>query len=191
MINNVLTIKTGKKDLPILPEYWTSAKFDEKKQELDNLFFTKTGVHIYTSSKPIREICFLIKKSTSINHLLELSKKLKNKFGISCFQASIDRTNNTAHLLFTWIDKEGKSIVLNNTDQIKMSVYILSFLSLPRPKSTSLWIRYFLQYSYELYPNIFDITLEELDQLNLDGKIYTIIRDSLIFAQLMCTGDLK
>ena len=145
MIDNVLTIKTGVSNLFYTPEFFQIATYEQCREELLSLIYQKKRIKPFASMKLIREIRFFIKQSTTLWKLRCLAGKIERMFGISCFQISIDRENNTAHMLCSWIKKEtGECIVLNRTEQKRLSVLVLDFLDLPRPRCADMWLRYFL-----------------------------------------------
>ena len=155
MIDNVLTIKTGFSDLLPMPEFYQVVTYSQKREELLSLIYEKKNFKPFASMKLIREINFLIKKTITLWKLQCLVERIEKLFGISCFQISIDRENNTAHMLCSWIDKEtGECIVLNRTEQKRLSVLVLHFLDLPRPRGAYMWLTYFLLNKYNNDPSI-------------------------------------
>ena len=67
------------------------------------------------SMKITREMSFKIKKSIELEKLTNLAYEIQGRFGIECFQISIDRETNTAHMLFNWILENGEPFVLNQS----------------------------------------------------------------------------
>ncbi len=192
MVDYVLKIKTGVTDLPLTPESYQTCTFLQKKEELLSLIFQKKKIKPFASMKLIRNISFLIKQSTSLWKLQCLADRIESLFGISCFQISIDRETNTAHLLCSWIDKDtGECFVLNRTDQKRLSVLILDYLDLPRPRCADMWLRYFLLNKFDIDPSVFARQIEHLERSEYGSLSYPVLRDSLKYVEMVCRGLLK
>lgn len=192
MVDYVLKIKTGVTDLPLTSESYQTCTFLQKKEELLSLIFQKKKIKPFASMKLIRSISFLIKQSTSLWKLQCLADRMESLFGISCFQISIDRETNTAHLLCSWIDKDtGECFVLNRTDQKRLSVLILDYLDLPRPRCADMWLRYFLLNKFDIDPSVFARQIEHLERSEYGSLSYPVLRDSLKYVEMVCRGLLK
>lgn len=192
MIDNVLTIKTGASDLFYTPEFFQIATYEQCREELLSLIYQKKRITPFASMKLIREIRFFIKQSTTLWKLRCLAGKIERIFGISCFQISIDRENNTAHMLCSWIKKEtGECIVLNRTEQKRLSVLVLDFLDLPRPRCADMWLRYFLLNKYDNDSSVFSRQIGYLERAQYNSLSYSVLRDSLKYVEMVCKGLLK
>lgn len=192
MIDNVLTIKTGASDLFYTPEFFQIATYEQCREELLSLIYQKKRIKPFASMKLIREIRFFIKQSTTLWKLRCLAGKIERMFGISCFQISIDRENNTAHMLCSWIKKEtGECIVLNRTEQKRLSVLVLDFLDLPRPRCADMWLRYFLLNKYDNDSSVFSRQIGYLERAQYNSLSYSVLRDSLKYVEMVCKGLLK
>lgn len=192
MIDNVLTIKTGASDLFYTPEFFQIATYEQCREELLSLIYQKKRIKPFASMKLIREIRFFIKQSTTLWKLRCLARKIERMFGISCFQISIDRENNTAHMLCSWIKKEtGECIVLNRTEQKRLSVLVLDFLDLPRPRCADMWLRYFLLNKYDNDSSVFSRQIGYLERAQYNSLSYSVLRDSLKYVEMVCKGLLK
>lgn len=192
MIDNVLTIKTGVSNLFYTPEFFQIATYEQCREELLSLIYQKKRIKPFASMKLIREIRFFIKQSTTLWKLRCLAGKIERMFGISCFQISIDRENNTAHMLCSWIKKEtGECIVLNRTEQKRLSVLVLDFLDLPRPRCADMWLRYFLLNKYDNDSSVFSRQIGYLERAQYNSLSYSVLRDSLKYVEMVCKGLLK
>lgn len=190
MIENVFTIVHRKVGLEKTPEYWQTADFGVKLNELQERF-KKTCGFASTHKQFTREISFLVKASTTLEQLIALAAKLKNQFHIDCFQISIDRADCMAHMLFGFIDEDGSTVYLNWLAQVKMSVMILCELNLPRPKDVDTWLRYFLMDSYENDHQVFQKQLSALEHGEMDKLNFQFMRDVMHYAEAVCKGKLK
>lgn len=98
---------------------------------------------------PIREAVVVIKDTTTMEELKDLSKRLCNRFGIEVFQIAIHRDegykkskdgiklNLHAHLVADWTDHEtGKSLKLNRNDMSEMQTLVAECLKMERGKSS-------------------------------------------------------
>ncbi len=192
MIESILNIETGTANLVRTQEFYQTATFEKKKDELLTVIFEKKKFKPFASMKIIRGISFFIKRSISLWQLQGLAKKIERKFGPSCFQISIDRQTNTAHMLCSWIDGEtGDCIVLNRTEQKKLSVLVLDYLDLPRPRQADMWLRYFLLNKYDNNPSVFSEQISFLERSEYDSLSYPVLRDSLKYVEMVCEGLLK
>ncbi|MDU6555117.1 MAG: hypothetical protein E6507_09710 [Prevotella bivia] len=189
--NTVLKIETRHEDLYQYSEYVEKYPYAIKEKEILKLLVVRNGGMPSGNMKMIREISFLIKESVTIDKLIRLSKQIKQRFGIDCFQISIDRTHNEAHMLFNWIQEDGSPFILNNTSQKKLTVLIIDFLNLPRPKDVNLFTRDFLLESWAKDENIFKKQLDILANINHDGINYTVMKDALMYAEQVCKGLVK
>ena len=164
MINYVLSIETGVTDLVRTPEYYQTATFVQKKEELLALIYQKKKLKPFASMKLIRSISFFIKRSISLWQLQGLANKIETMFGPSCFQISIDRENNTVHMLCGWINKEtGECIGL----------------------------RYFLLNKFDNDNSVFSRQIEFLERSEYESLSYPVLRDSLKYVEMVCKGLLK
>lgn len=192
MIDHVLTIETGNADLVRTPEYYQSATFEQKREELVELIFQKKKFKPFASMKLVRDVSFFIKRSISLWQLQCLAGKIESMFGPSCFQMSIDRESNTVHMLCGWIDKEtGDCIVLNRTEQKRLSVLVLDYLDLPRPRCADMWLRYFLLNKFDNDSSVFSRQIEYLERAEYENLSYHVLRDSLKYVEMVCKGLLK
>ena len=192
MIDHVLTIETGNADLVRTPEYYQSATFEQKREELVELIFQKKKFKPFASMKLVRDVSFFIKRSISLWQLQCLAGKIESIFGPSCFQMSIDRESNTVHMLCGWIDKEtGDCIVLNRTEQKRLSVLVLDYLDLPRPRCADMWLRYFLLNKFDNDSSVFSRQIECLERAEYENLSYHVLKDSLKYVEMVCKGLLK
>lgn len=192
MIDSILNIETGMSDLVRTPEFYQTASYEQKKAELFQLIHQKKNFKPFASMKIVRDVSFFIKRSISLVQLQCLASKIERMFGPSCFQISIDRQTNTVHMLCSWIDKEtADCIVLNRTGQKKLSVLVLDYLDLPRPRCADMWLRYFLLMKYENNPSVFGEQIEFLERSEYENLSLPVVRDSLKYVEMVCKGLLK
>ena len=151
----------------------------------------KKGFVPMKSMKITREMSFKIKKSIELEKLTNLAYEIQGRFGIECFQISIDRETNTAHMLFNWILENGEPFVLNQSLFKRLVVMVLDFLKLPRPKEAKNWGRWFLAESYNKDNNVFNEQINLLSNSNINGLNYTVVLDALFYAQKVCEGVVK
>ena len=95
-------------------------------------------------------------------------------------------------MLCGWIDKEtGECIVLNRTEQKRLSVLILDYLALPRPRCADMWLRYFLLNKFDNDNSVFSRQIEFLERSEYESLSYPVLRDSLKYVEMVCKGLLK
>lgn len=186
-----LEIQDCKEGIVKYPEYVETATYFEKKEEIMRRIEEKKGFVPMKSMKITREMSFKIKKSIELEKLTNLAYEIQGRFGIECFQISIDRETNTAHMLFNWILENGEPFVLNQSLFKRLVVMVLDFLKLPRPKEAKNWERWFLAESYNKDNNVFNEQINLLSNSNINGLNYTVVLDALSYAQKVCEGVVK
>ena len=187
----LLKIQDCKEGIVKYPEYVETATYFEKKEEIMRRIEEKKGFVPMKSMKITREMSFKIKKSIELEKLTNLAYEIQGRFGIECFQISIDRETNTAHMLFNWILENGEPFVLNQSLFKRLVVMVLDFLKLPRPKEAKNWERWFLAESYNKDNNVFNEQINLLSNSNINGLNYTVVLDALSYAQKVCEGVVK
>lgn len=186
-----LKIQDCKEGIVKYPEYVETATYFEKKEEIMRRIEEKKGFVPMKSMKITREMSFKIKKSIELEKLTNLAYEIQGRFGIECFQISIDRETNTVHMLFNWILENGEPFVLNQSLFKRLVVMVLDFLKLPRPKEAKNWERWFLAESYNKDNNVFNEQINLLSNSNINGLNYTVVLDALSYAQKVCEGVVK
>lgn len=192
MINKpFLNIETKKKGLQHFTEFEQSATYSEKKREILRLIKDKKDFTPLPSMKVIRQISFKIKKKVTIDKIVELGFIIEERYGIECFQISVDRKTNMAYMLFNWILPNGEPFVLNSSIFRRFTVLVLDFLELPRPKETKNWERWFLAEKHRKDENIFEKQIDILVNSKINGLNYTLVIDALLYADKVCQGIVK
>lgn len=192
MFDDVIKFSICEADLAPQPEHWQRESYAHRLNSILESVELKTGFPPSKNMRPIREGVFVVKDDTTIDDLVALGSKLRQWYTIDCFQCSIDRENNMAHMLFDWNDREtAKSVYINRSQQIAMSVMILRTLNLPRPEGTELWLRFFISAEYSDDQRVFTSILDQLKHAKLGRKNYHIARDVLTYVQQVCQGLVK
>ncbi len=189
MYDDVIKFSNRNSDLDKSDESWAGSSYDERLSDiLDNIVKT-TGFLPSKNMQPVREGVFQIKQSTTIDDLKELSERIREVYMIDCFQITIDRETNTAHMLFDFnIRDKGKSVVLNRSEQIVLSVMIIRFLDLPRPECADEWLGYFIKGRYSDDNDVFDHWLDNLKHKKLNRNDFSLAREMSIFVKQICKG---
>lgn len=192
MVNDFINFTAIKEDLERTPEFWAST---DCKSVIEGINRQMEAVHGFvprSTAKVVREGVFLIKGSTTIEDLISLSSELSKVFGVKCFQIAIHRDVSEAHMLFRWFDdRESVPMSFSATDYKKLSVYVLHYLHLPRPKAAEGWLRYFLMLEFHEDNDIFKIALDKAVSHQLDGRSYEALSDALAYAEGVCKGLVK
>lgn len=192
MYDDVIKFSVRRQDLDRTDEFWQGDTFDVRwKSIMDNIVST-TGFSPSKNMEPIREGVFQVSASTTVDDLRGLSVHIAKMYGIDCFQIAIDRSTGTAHLLFDFnIRGHAKSVVINRSQQIALSVLILRYLDLPRPAGAELWLGYFLKDKFNDDPEAFSSLLRKMKHARLGKKSYALARDMILYVQQMCKGQVK
>lgn len=189
MYDNVIKFTNRNSDLDKTEELWVGASYDDRLDDIMDNIIQTTGFAPSKNMQPIREGVIQIKESTTVDDLKGLAERINEVYLIDCFQIAIDRDTETAHMLFDFnIRDKGKSVVLNRSEQIVLSVMILRYLNLPRPDCAEEWMGYFLKGRYTDNENIFDNWLNNLKHKKLNKNDFNIAKDMSIFVKQMCQG---
>ena len=187
--NGILNIDVARADLPMQPEYWIEETYVSRYEKLLRVIEKKTSFLPYRNTKVIREISFEVPASTTLEQIKEVSLAFEKRFKVSCFQISIDRSVQVAHLLFAWIDMEtGKAVKLDVNTLKRATGMFLRRLKLPHPKDYDKWIRYVLIDAYEECPDVFKQQYRAICKEDKETESSCIIRDALAYAELMSKG---
>lgn len=190
--NGILNIDVARADLPMQPEYWIEETYVSRYEKLLRVIEKKTSFLPYRNTKVIREISFEIPASTTLEQIKEVSLAFEKRFKVSCFQISIDRSVQVAHLLFAWIDMEtGKAVKLDVNTLKRATGMFLRRLKLPHPKDYDKWIRYVLIDAYEECPDVFKQQYRAICKEDKETESSCIIRDALAYTELMSKGQAK
>lgn len=189
MYDNVIKFTNRNSDLDKTEELWIGASYDDRLENIMDNIIQTTGFAPSKNMQPIREGVIHIKESTTVDDLKGLAERINEVYLIDCFQIAIDRDTETAHMLFDFnIRDKGKSVVLNRSEQIVLSVMILRYLNIPRPDCAEEWMGYFLKGRYTDNENIFDNWLNNLKHKKLNKNDFNIAKEMSIFVKQMCQG---
>lgn len=189
MYDDVIKFSNRNSDLEKAEESWVGSSYDDRLEDIMDNIVKTTGFAPSKNMQPIREGVFLIKESTTIGDLKSLAVRINEVYLIDCFQISIDRDNNTAHMLFDFnIRDKGKSVVLNRSEQIVLSVMILRYLDLPCPDCAEEWMGYFLKGRYTDNEDVFENWLNNLKHKKLNKNDFNLAKEMSIFVKQMCKG---
>lgn len=192
MYDSVIKFTCRNIDLDRTEEFWQSDSVGVRWNAIMDNIVKVTGLSASKNMQPLREGVFQIIDSTTIEEVIGLADLIRKWYKIDCFQISIDRRTNTAHMLFDFNDREtAKSVVINRSQQIALSVMVLRHLHLPRPEGSEKWLAYFLKDFFIDNPHAFTTLLEKLKHAKLGKKSYTLACDALNYIHLMCQGTLK
>lgn len=192
MFDDVIKFRNVTHDLDRTEEFWQEECYADRWEAIIDNIVKTTGFSPSKNMQPIREGVFQVNDTTTIEELRGLAKHIKEWYKIDCFQISIDRSCNTAHLLFDFnLREKAKSVVINRSQQIALSVMILRYLHLPRPKGAELWLGYFLKDRFTNNPSSFQVLQNKLKHAKLGKDSYMLACDVLTYVQQMCQGIVK
>lgn len=192
MTDDVIKFSSVTHDLDRTDEFWQEDSFADRLEAIMDDIVETTGFSPSKNMQPIREGVFQVTDTTTVEELQGLARHIKEWYKIDCFQISIERPANTAHMLFDFnLRGKAKSVVLNSSQQIALSVMILRFLHLPRPKGAELWLGYFLKDRYTNNPDSFKVLHDKLKHAKLGRDSYMLACDVLTYVQQMCQGIVK
>lgn len=155
----------------------------------------KKSPYIFLPSKNIRlirEISFPVGDEVTIDELKEILPKIKTKFIIDCFQVALDHETKTAHMIFDWYDRHrGECVYLYPNRRVRLSVFLVRELDLPRPDGYELWLRHFLLEDFKEDGSIYQSVSEELKHARLSRKSYNVVQNTVQYAELVCKRMVK
>ena len=174
MYKGVINFTRRDCDLDRTPEYWQGESYSERIKTIQAVVQEKTTYLPTKKLQSVREGVFKVPSTITVEQLVDLSKALRRWYKIDCFQIAINRTDNTAHMLFDWIDREtGQSIYYNTSESIILTVFVLRFLN------------------YYEDPKIFDHFLDFLKHSRPSKRIYRLAYEMKTFSELLCKGLVK
>lgn len=183
----VLKFHQAFKSLEPMDEHWEKESFEEREKKIFDFFLEKTGFLPTKHLSYIRATDFPILNVTTMEQLKAFSEAAHKRYGIDCFQISIDRTKNYAHLLFDFIDKKKAcSFEYNSSDYKYILVMIYDYLELYQYDLPEDMVRYYLMLRFDDDSSVFQQTLKKIDNINLGKRSYRVIRNSLIYMEQIC-----
>lgn len=189
MYDSVIKFSNRCTDLDRTDEFWQQEDYQHRLDAIMNNIVKTIGYAPSKNMQPIRECVFQIQANTTIDDLKALSERIKEIYLIDCFQISINRTENAAHLLFDFnVRDTAKSVALNRSEQIVLSVMIIRFLDLPRPDCADDWLGYFLKGRFADNENVFDEWLNNIKHKRLNKNDYNMAKEMSAFVKQMCRG---
>ena len=143
-----------------------------------------TGSYPSCNMQPIREATFPINPDTTIDDLVRLSDTIKEKFGIDCFQISIDRQECVAHLLFDFIrHSDGVCINLTSTHKKFLCARIIHSLDLKSYKYDEEIVGYILKMLYSEDASFLEDLLSRLSKYDLSESDSNLIKTMTVFVE--------
>lgn len=191
MFEKILKIEKMERGLEKSPEYWQSDSYDGRLKKTTSKYLKDKGYKPHPNLKMFRELSFMIKASVGISDIRSLARVIKERYAIDCFQISIDRENNIAHMLFDWLDEESNGVVFGEFEYKKLMVLVVRYLNLPRPSCIQPLVKFFLKDAYDLNSEVFKQQLDILYHAKVPGLNYSLIADSILYSESMCKGELK
>ena len=189
MNNQFLTINKSEKDLDANMEHWCSMSYAARISEIKEEVYNQKGYYPSRNMSPIREMVFPVTELTTLEELVHLKEKLSALFGICCFQISINRSNQMAHLLFDFYNRSlVKNVILNRSELIMMSVFIIRILNLPLPPSIKEWRGYMLKCRYIENANVFNDWLHKARNSGMGSSDIAIAEEMLDFVNHKCVN---
>ncbi len=125
-------------------ESWVGQSVADCLDSVKSRYFKTVGQQMQKKATPIREGVVVVKPTTTMQDLHNLSAKLSDEFGIKAIQihlhrdegVSLDQLNHHAHIVFDWTTEDGKSIKLNKTQLSQIQTITADVLGMERGKSS-------------------------------------------------------
>lgn len=179
--NGVLRFRRSQKGLARTREFWQSESFRDRDRHIVEYYKSHSGGHIPCKNMwYIREMELDIDDHVSLKDLIKATEYVKNFFIIDCFQISIDRKNQQAHLLFDFFNKETLACVQIHSSNIALlQVFFIKHLGLSvKSKSIeNIWSHFSIRCELMENPNVLEDLLMECKHIGLSRFYYQIIKD--------------
>lgn len=191
-IETFLTIQTAHKDLPDTLESWKESTYEERRQSVIKYSKENRGYPPAFNMNYLKRMTFEIERKVELHHLFGLIPKIQEKFGIECFQISIDRKNNLVHMLFDWYDRENNTCrYIYKAKIYNLTVMIIQSLDLPYPFVSGRWLYYFLKEEFDNNPDVFDKLDEWVKHQNPSAKTYSVLKNLIEYGKERCQEIIK
>ncbi len=187
LLRAIFTITPRNRDLHPTKEFWASDTYSAREAKI----IASNGSVPHANMKYIREISFSIKKETMLEDLKSLAISIREECVIDCFQISINRQKNIAHMLFDWYDYNAQQcFYLYETYQMTLCALIIRRLHIPFPtKLNTRWLRYFLSSEYRDNEEIYRQLLEDLKHKKLGKRYYRLLRQMIEYIEDVCKSS--
>lgn len=188
MTSDFLKFAKGTTDLDShVREYWKQCSYQERYDEVSNYIQQQTGYPPSSNMQFIRELEFFITDKTTLFDISLLIPIIKKEFVIDCFQISIDRIENKAHLLFDWYDrKNNKQIYLYPTILYRLQALIIRTLNLPYLDSDDKLSYYLMLEDYLQNKSIYNDILDWVKHQNPSPRTYKILKNIIYYITTLC-----
>lgn len=189
--NSILDITITTKDLDKYDEYYESSSYKDKYKEIEQELSQMKRGKPSSNLKPIRKMTFLIKHSVKMEDLIRLSSVIRERYGLDCFQFSIDRKNSRVFILLNCMTCQGTAYQFNSTQLRKLTVLIVDFLNLPRNSKLDGCVRDFLIEAYLRDNDVFTKQLLQINKIDNRSIDYQVLHDCIKYAELVSKGVVK
>lgn len=136
-----------RKERSYMNEYWQKDSQAARLADIKARYLATTGQQMQKKATPIREAVVVIKDTTTMDDLQNLSQRLHQRFGVQCFQIAVHKDeghigseewkpNLHAHMVFDFTDQKGKSLKLGRNDMAEMQTICAEVLGMERGKSS-------------------------------------------------------
>jgi hypothetical protein len=128
-------------DLTPKNEKWESDSISSMQKKIESYCKATSKRKLQKNATPIREAVVLIKPDHTMEDLVDLADKIKDEFGVECFQIHIHRDegksrddlNLHAHMVFRWQDMEtGKTMRVNKLGMSQLQTLVANALGMER-----------------------------------------------------------
>lgn len=136
-------------ELSHLNESWQIDSVQNRLESIKEKVKSGTGRSLQKKATPIREGVIVINKHTTMDQLQEFAQKAEQKFGIKAIQIHMHKDeghqgsqewkpNLHAHIVFDWIQDNGKSCKLNRQHMAELQTLLSQSLKMERGQSSDL-----------------------------------------------------
>lgn len=174
--------KAANSDLNNSTEIWKQCSVEEMKKRISKEY--------RLPYKAIRELTVPIIATNTLEDVRRVAKEIEKMYNIACFQFSIDRKENQAHLLFNFMNREnGLTYYFNSSDQKLMCA--MAKIILGHSDDKEIGKRYYLLNYYKKDQNVFKKLQEALQHRSFSQKSFRILKDALDYIENVCEGNAK
>lgn len=180
----ILSFHRASRGLTKTKEYWQKDSFRDRERQINELCKAVNGGHAPSKNMwTIRELTLNITPKVTVDRIVKVTEKIRSIFIIDCFQVSIDRKMQQAHLLFDFLNREtGSSVEIHQSNLFVLGAFFIKHLDLPvRDDEMVNWSHFSIRCDLLENPDILDVFLDECKRSGMSRFFYRFARDLVDF----------
>lgn len=184
--NGILSIKRGERSLVRTREFWQKESYRDRDRKIVEFYKQHSGGHAPSKNMwCIREMILDITPEVTLGSIVKAVEKMRDVYVIECFQISIDRKAQQAHLLFDFLNRETMAPVeIHQSNIAILQVYFIKRLGLPVSSDLELnWSHFSIRCELMQNPKVLSDFLEECKHTGMSRYFQRFARDMVLFVE--------